>query len=150
MIHVDERYVKVWRIFRPKKDDAKYFNLSVSTSEKNRDDEWESSNWSATAVGHAFQQINAGDIDEDGVYSVHGKLTNVRRQGDDGTWQDNYRLTIFDFGEAGENADRNSSTAEKPKTKSTSKSAKKPAAKPASKSAHTAAKSDAGDGDLPW
>lgn len=124
----DGKYVKIWRIFNPKIKDAKSVFMSVSTSEKNRDDEYENSSWAATAVGHAFQQWKAGEIKDGETYSIHGKLSNVRKQDEDGEWVDNYRLTIFDFGKAGEDANKDSSVSEKGKT-----AEKKTASKPAKK-----------------
>lgn len=124
----DSRYVKIWKVFLPKIQDAKSVFMSVSTSEKNRDDEYENSSWFAVAVGHAFQQWKAGDIKEGEKYSIHGKLSNVRKKDEDGEWVDNYRLTIFDFGKAGEDANKDSSVSEKGKPaekKTSSKPAKK-------------------------
>lgn len=120
----DGKYVKIWRIFNPKIKDAKSVFMSVSTSEKNRDDEYENSSWAATAVGHAFQQWKAGEIKDGETYSIHGKLTNVRKQDEDGEWVDNYRLTIFDFGKAGEDANKDSSLGNKPKAETKKKSTK--------------------------
>lgn len=125
----DGKYVKIWKIFTPRTKDAKSVFMSVGTSEKNRNDEYENSSWSAVAVGHAFQQWKAGEIIENENYSIHGKLTNIRQQDDDGDWVDNYRLTIFDFGKAGEDANKDSSAnpAKKDGTKKTA--SKKTAAK---------------------
>ncbi len=147
MFAVKGKYVKIWKIFPSKKDGVKYVNLSAGTSEKNQDDDYENSNWMATAVGHAFQQWKAGEVKEGETYAIRGKLTNVRRQDDDGDWVDNYRLTIFDFAPAGEDADGSSTLGGKPGTakKATAKkaSAKKTAAK-------SSPKPEAGEESDPW
>ena len=150
MFNVSGKYVKIWKIFKAKKDDAKYVNLSVSTSEKNQDGEYENSSWYATAVGHAFQQWKAGDIKEGESYAIRGKLTNVRRQDDDEEWVDNYRLTIFDFAPAGEEASKDSSIGGKSKSAAKKTSAKKPAAKAASAKTDAVPSNDAEEEDAPW
>lgn len=142
MFMVSDRYTFVSKIFSKKKADAKYVNLSVTTSEKNQDDEWENSQWYACAVGHAFQQIEKGEVSEKETYATRGKLTNVRYQDDDGNWHDNYKYLIFDFGPKGQDAGSGSSL-----SKSGAKpAAKKTSAKPAAKKAAPAGD----DGDLPW
>ena len=139
----DGKYVKIWKIFLPKNKDAKSVFMSAGTSEKNRDDEYENSSWAAIAVGHAFQQWKSGDVKEGETYAIHGKLTNVRQQDDDGDWVDNYRLTIFDFAPAGEEANKDSSFGSKPKSDTKKTTAKKVSAKPA-------AKSESVEEDAPW
>lgn len=98
MFFVSNKYAKIWKIF---KTEEKYVDLSVSTSEKDRDGEFRNSNWRARAIGHAFQQYKNGEVSEGNQYAIRGKLTNERYQDDDGNWKDNYRLLIMDFGEAG-------------------------------------------------
>jgi len=142
MFFVSDRYTRVFQIFDKRKPDSKYVNMSVSTSEKNQDGEYENSRWYARAVGHAFQQVEKGEVSAGQDYATRGKLTNVRYKDDDGNWHDNYLYTIFDFGPKGQDAGSNSSL-----SKSGAKPAtKKPAAKPAAKKAAPAED----DGDLPW
>lgn len=142
MFFVADRFTRVNKIFEKKKPDSKYVTLSVGTAEKTQDDEWENSSWFARAVGHAFQQIEKGEITEKETYSTRGKLTNVRYQDDDEKWHDNYVYTIFDFGPKGQDASSNSSL-----SKSGGKpAAKKTASKPAAKKAAPAED----NGDLPW
>ena len=113
MFSVSNKYARVWRVFSPRSEEAKYLRLSISTSEKNQAGEWVNSNWTAVAVGHAYRQIQAGEIKEGSTYSVSGKITNVGYKDENGGYHDNCLLTIFDFGNAGADADRNSSVASK-------------------------------------
>ena len=143
MFFVTNRYAKIWKIFKEKE---KYVDMSVGTSEKDKDGEYRNSQWPARAIGHAFQQYKNGEIAEGQQYAIRGKLTNERYQDDDGNWKDNYRLLIMDFGEAGtdiqpgEKAEQ--SKADPPKKTAAEK--KKAATKPA------AANADDTDDELPF
>lgn len=141
MFWVQNRYARVWKIFRPKNAEAKYYDLRVSTSEKKSDDEWENSDWNARAIGKAYNQIKKGDIDERSDYSIRGKITNVRWRDDEDEYHDNYRLVIMEFGNAGSDIENNDA---KPAKKS---DAKKPAEK---KTASKPAKNEDEEEDAPW
>ena len=129
MFWVSARYAKVWKVFR---QEDKYVDLSVSTSEKNRDGDYENSNWNARLIGKAFNQFKKGDIKEGENYAIRGKLTNVRYEGDDGKWHDNYRLLILETGPAGKDID-----ADAAETSSKKPAAQRPAAKPSTQKAAT-------------
>jgi len=115
---VSNRYAKIWTIFQAK---DKYQDMRVSTSEKKQNDEYENSTWSARAIGKAFNQVKKGDVKEGEQYAIRGKMTNVRYKADDGTWKDNYRLLIMEFGEAGKDLDGNEPAASKSNSNPTKK-----------------------------
>jgi len=142
MFWVEHRYARVWKIFKAKE---KYCDLSVSTSEKKQDGEYERSDWPGRAVGKAFNQIKKGDIKEGESYAIRGKLNNVRYKTEDGTWHDSYRLLINEFCPAGQDIDGGAASSE---TKPASKPAAEPAAEPAAPVNDAAAAGD--NNDLPW
>lgn len=102
MLPVSHKYAKVWKIMRPKKEDAKYYLVKLGTSEKNCDGEYENSQWMCRAIGHAYNQVKSGEIEENETYAFCGKQTNIPYQDDEGEWHDNnLRTLVTDFGEAG-------------------------------------------------
>ena len=112
MFWVSNRYARIWKVFR---QEDKYVDLSINTSEKKQDGTYENSSWNARLIGKAFNQYKKGDIQEGKDYAIRGKLTNVRYEGDDGKWHDSYRLLVMETGPAGK--DIEGSDAPAPATK---------------------------------
>ena len=99
MFWVSKKYVKIWKVFELK---DKYADLSVGTSEKNRDGEYVNSRWPARAIGHAFQQLKKGEFKEGDTVSVtSAKLSNESYKDESGEWKTNLRLVILEIAPAG-------------------------------------------------
>ena len=97
-IFFTDAYAKVWKKLR---DGEKFTTLSISTSEKDkRDDTWLNSNWVATAIGHAHNQIANGDIDiskGSNVKIARGKILNEPYEDDEGNKKSSVKIVIFEF-----------------------------------------------------
>ena len=133
MFLVTSRYAKVWKIFEAKE---KYCDLVISTSDKRQDGTREYSRWPSRVIGHAFEQVKAGNIHEGETYAIiKGKLSNVRYTDEEGNYKDNYRLLVSEFAPAGS-------------TESAPTSKKSPAKKPAPAAVDVSAAD--GDEDSPW
>lgn len=101
-IWFENTFAKVWQIT---KRDAKYTNFKVSTSEKDKKSgEYKNSYWLATAVGHAHNQINCGEVNEnDRVTIKKGKITNEPYKDDEGNWKNTVKIVVFEFGSDNDN-----------------------------------------------
>lgn len=106
-------YAKIWEV----KPSEKYSDIKLGTSEKDtkdKDTKYINSNWLGRAIGHAHQQIVAGDVKAgDRVCIVKGKVTNepfVDKK--TGEKRSTPRVVMFEFETTGYgNANRNSNSA---------------------------------------
>lgn len=122
MFWIQDAYAKVWEI----KNNEKYDDLKISTSEKDTREEgkYKNSNWFARAIGHAHEQIKAGEIKEkDRVKIAKGKVTNEPYTDDEGNKKSWLRVVIMEF-DTGDRDDRPAKPAKPEKSKGKSAKAK--------------------------
>jgi hypothetical protein len=77
-------------------DQGKYTKVRLSTSEKNQDGEYENSSWLARFVGKAHEKISDAS-ERDRIKILSGKINNISRKQDDGSFRSFLNVVVFDF-----------------------------------------------------
>ena len=86
-------YAKVWKV-KPA-DNKKYIDLQITTSEKNRDNEYVNSGWFPRAIGHAVNSLK--NVKEgDRILITKSKFTNERHEDNDGNIKSFFRFLILE------------------------------------------------------
>lgn len=91
MIYFTNQYAKLWSLDKSKS----YPRGQISTSEK-RNDEWVNSKWFVTFIGSSKNKVATLNGNER-IKILKGKVTNVGKKLDDGTFRNYLGVTVFDF-----------------------------------------------------
>jgi hypothetical protein len=95
---ISNQYATVWAI---DKVEEKYAKVRLGTGDKKQDETYENSNWFSTFVGKARNRIE--DLKpKDQITVVFGKVSNVGKKQDDGSYKNFLNVVIFDFIKKGE------------------------------------------------
>ena len=98
MFFLKNAFATVWKVT---KVEDKYARVTLGTSEKKLDGTYENSNWFATFVGKAKEKIE--DVKpKDRITIVTGKVSNVGKKQEDGTFINYLNVVVFDFVKQGE------------------------------------------------
>lgn len=95
MFYIKDQYAKLWSI----DNSGTYPKARITTSEKNKDGEWDkskTSSWFATFFGEAKEKASELDGTER-IKITKGKITNISKKQDDGTWKSYLNVIVFDF-----------------------------------------------------
>lgn len=93
MFFIKDAYARVWQIVA---QEEKYAKVKISTGEKDKEGNYIYSNWFALFVGKAKEKlptVKQGDR----VTIKTGKISNISKKMDDGTWKTYFNVVIFDF-----------------------------------------------------
>lgn len=100
-VYIKDQWAKLWEV----KPAEKYVDLRISTSEKDKDGKYINSTWFPRVWGNVaeqFKHMQAGDR----FKIASGRLSNVSKQMEDGTYRTRLEFKIFAIGEtSGKNAD---------------------------------------------
>lgn len=92
MFFLKNAYCKLWEVEMKEK----YAKGRISTSDKNQNGEYINSNWFCTFVGKAKDKAEELEGTER-LNILSGKVSNVGRKQDDGSYKNFTGVTIFDF-----------------------------------------------------
>ena len=93
MFYIRDTYATVWNIRDIRE---KFSSISISTSEKDSNNNRKYSNWFATFIGQAHQKAKRLQ-QKDRIKILSGKINRIPRQKEDGTWNAFVNVVIFDF-----------------------------------------------------
>ncbi len=104
MIYVSEDkgtkiFATVWKVDKKEK----YIDLQISTSEKNQDGEFVNSTWFPRVIGHAFNALKDTVKERDRICITKAKLSNERRQTEDGGYKSYFKFIILEASLVGQN-----------------------------------------------
>lgn len=106
-------YAKVWKVEKSEK----YIDLTISTSEKDQDENVKYSRWFPRCIGHAFQSLK--DVAEgDRIVITKSKFTNECYEDKEGNKRNYFKFLIM---EAEKQNDGEKSAENKPSTESENK-----------------------------
>lgn len=105
-------YAKVWKV--TPSDNGKYIDLQITTSEKNDDGDYINSSWFPRCIGKAVNALK-GLERGDRILIKRLKLTNERKEQEDGSFKSYFRFLILDAEKAGSEGADNGSKNDKPK-----------------------------------
>jgi single-stranded DNA-binding protein len=115
---IKDAFATVWEY----EDKGKFTSVRISTSRKDKQDNFVNSNWFATFVGQAHEKIE-GLADRSRIKILSGQVTNEARQQDDGTKKSFTNVVVFDFEELESSGGGSSKKNTAPKKNETKKSA---------------------------
>ena len=93
MFFIRDTYAPVWNIQDVRE---KFSKVQISTSEKDRDGNRTWSNWFATFVGKAHQNVNQLE-ERDRIKIISGKVNRISKKNADGDWDSYVNVFVFDF-----------------------------------------------------
>ena len=93
MFFIQNAFAKVWHV---DKIEERYAKVRIGTSEKDQQNNYINSNWFATFVGKAREKIETVEA-KDRITILSGKVTNVSKKKEDGTYVTYLNVVVFDF-----------------------------------------------------
>ena len=99
MIFVEGKtYATVWSV-KPA-ENGKYIDLQITTGEKDADGNWTKSSWFPRVIGHALNSLK-NVKEKDRILIKKAKLTNERREQEDGSYRSYFHFIILEAEIAG-------------------------------------------------
>ena len=94
-IFFNNAYCKIWDI---KREEEKYTQFTMTTSEKDKDGKYINSNWLATAIGHAHNQMANGEVGAgDRTQIAKGKVVTEKYEDKEGNKRSITKVIVFEF-----------------------------------------------------
>ena len=101
MFFIKNAFATVWHV---DKIEEKYAKVRIGTSDKKQDSSYENSNWFATFVGKAKDKVETLEP-KDRITIVTGKVSNVGKKNEDGSYTNYLNVVVFDFLKQGEESE---------------------------------------------
>lgn len=95
---ISNQFATVWAV---DKVEEKYAKVRLGTGDKRQDGTYENSNWFGTFVGKARLRVEELEP-KDQITVVFGKVSNVGKKQEDGSYKNFLNVVIFDFIKKGE------------------------------------------------
>lgn len=130
-----EVYATVWKINHP--ESGKYIDVQITTSEKNKNGEYENSSWIARVIGHALNSLK-GIKERDRIKITSFKMSNIYDKEKNRSF---LKMLILEATFADKKTTNSASNSNK--TSEANASAKKTPAKPETQN-------NGGEESLPW
>jgi hypothetical protein len=93
MFFIKNAFAVVWGI---DKIEERYAKVRIGTSEKDQQGKYVNSNWFSTFVGKAREKVEALEP-RDRITITTGKITNISKKQEDGTYKTYLNVVVFDF-----------------------------------------------------
>lgn len=132
-----EVYATVWKINHP--ENGKYIDVQITTSEKNKNGEYENSSWMARVIGHALNSLK-GIKERDRIKITSFKMSNIYDKEKNRSF---LKMLIFEAKFADNKMNNNNDTSNANTSSETNASEKKAPAKPETQNKDSKE-------DLPW
>ena len=97
----DKILAKVWKVEKSEK----YIDLQVTTSEKDKEGNYDNSGWFPRLIGHAFNALKDTIKEGDSLIITKCKITNKRYKDDEGNTKSRFKFVVLEasIGEPKEN-----------------------------------------------
>ena len=92
MLYFKDQFAVVWQV---QKVEEKYSKVRIGTSEKDPQGNYVNSNWFATFLGTAHKNVST--LNEKDRIKISGKVTNVSRKQDDGSFKTYLNVVVNSF-----------------------------------------------------